>query len=59
MIDNISENDIQTLLTREHCLEFRYYRTFFGKLKVKKITHCVLCNSFSKCTDDSSYKSLM
>jgi hypothetical protein len=59
MLDNISENDIQTLLGREHCFENRYYRTFFGKLKVKKITHCVMCDSFSKEDLGSSYQTLI
>lgn len=48
ILRNFGMDDLKLLLSREHLIEYRYFRSYFGKLKVEKIIHCVMCNSFTK-----------
>jgi hypothetical protein len=45
LIDSLSESDLNLLLEREACVEYRYYRNCCGMLTVIKHVWCIWCQS--------------
>lgn len=48
MISNYDINDLEILLERECCVEYRYYKQgFLHNPKTVKIQYCMLCKSYN------------